>query len=65
MYFLAEYLFERTRISRITRILAGDYLAYRIRIARIPSGWHSCYSPLIKKYSPRMEIRVIRAIRVL
>ena len=25
-------------------------------IARIPSGWHSCYSPLIKKYSFRMEI---------
>ena len=32
MYFLAEYLFERTRISRITRILAGDYLAYRMVI---------------------------------
>ena len=39
--------------------------ACRIRIARIPSGWHSCYSPLIKKYSSRMEIRVIREIRVL
>ena len=45
--------------------MRGVIFAYRIRIARIPSGWHSCYSPLIKKYSSRMEIRVIRAIRVL
>ena len=44
--------------------MRGVIFAYRIRIARIPSGWHSCYSPLIKKYSSRMEIRVIRAIRV-
>ena len=43
----------------------GVIFAYRIRIARIPSGWLSCYSPLIKKYSSRMEIRVIREIRVL
>ena len=36
--------------------MRGVIFAYRIRIARIPSGWHSCYSPLIKKYSSRMEI---------
>ena len=47
----------------------GGIIAYEPKvakaIARIPSGWHSCYSPLIKKYSSRMEIRVIRVIRVL
>ena len=58
-------MFKRTRISRISESLRGVIFAYRIRIARIPSGWHSCYSPLIKKYSSSMEIRVIREIRVL
>ena len=65
------FILENTNCTNNTNrrsrksILAGCYLAYRIQIARIPSGWHSCYSPLIKKYSSRMEIRVIRAIRVL
>ena len=30
-----------------------------------PDGKNSCYSPLIKKCSSRMEIRVFREIRVL
>ena len=65
------FILENTNSTNFTNqrsrksILAGRHLAYRIRIARIPSGWYSCYSPLIKKYSSRMEIRVIRAIRVL
>ena len=61
-----------TNTIRMIKIRAGCYLAYLIRTKgrasnckRIPSGWHSCYSPLIKKYSSRMEIRVIREIRVL
>ena len=59
------FILENTNCTNNTNPCGGVIFAYRIRIARIPSGWHSCYSPLIKKYSSRMEIRVIREIRVL
>ena len=64
-------MFKRTRISRITNPcgVLSLLIAYEPKvakaIARISSGWNSCYSPLIKKYSSSMEIRVIREIRVL
>jgi hypothetical protein len=73
------FILENTNCTNNTNrrsrksILAGCYLCLSHTNQRSrkqlheyhPDGKNSCYSPLIKKCSSRMEIRVIREIRVL